>query len=102
MKLPSLRAVKQRGRSVLPLVICVETLFFLLPTSGKVEGHAAGYWGGLRLRLQSGNFWARAVLSGMLAALLLAVILLFSSYLAKFVDPPSDRRSSDLDKPSLH
>ena len=76
-------------------VVGLEVLLFLCPTNGKVEGLAAGYWDGVRLRLSSGNYWARAFLCGVGAGLLLAALVAFSSYLTRFMKPPSNTNRID-------
>ena len=81
--------VKEMALRVLPSVIFVEVLLFVLPTNGKVEGVAASYWDEVRLRLSSGNYLVIAFLSGIGVAVLMAALLIFSDYLAKFVKPPS-------------
>ncbi len=75
-------------RNVL-VVTGLEVLIFLLPTEGKVEGLGIGYWDGVRLRLASGNYWARAILCGIGAAMLVIALDILARYLQKFVDPPS-------------
>ena len=102
MKLAFLRIPKEMALRSLAGVIGLEVLLFLLPTAGKVEGFATDYWGGVRLRLSSGKYWAIALLSGIGAYLLLHALLVFSSYLARVAKPPSggneaagpDKRSS--------
>jgi hypothetical protein len=88
---------------ILISVLIIEVLFFLLPTEGRVEGVAATYWNGVKLRLLSGNFLLRGLLSGIGVALLMAALLIFARYLGKFVTPRStseDVRASksDLEK----
>ncbi len=45
-------------------LLSIEILIFLLPTSGKIEGLASGYWEGVGRRLTSSGYWARALLCG--------------------------------------
>jgi uncharacterized membrane protein len=85
------RISKESARSALWIVLGLEVLLFLLPDSGKVEGIAFGYWNGVGLRLSSGKYWAIALISGIGSALLLAVLLIFSNYLGRFVKPPSNK-----------
>ncbi|HET7105231.1 MAG TPA: hypothetical protein VFI38_00360 [Candidatus Acidoferrum sp.] len=77
------------------VVLGTEVLLFLLPTNGAIEGVAAGYWDGVRLRLSSGKFWMIALISGICIALILYVLMIFSAYLARFVKPPSGRNHAD-------
>jgi hypothetical protein len=83
-------------------VLGLEVLLFLLPSNEGVEGRAVGYWDGLVLRLSSGKFWTMTLLSGIGAAILLAALVAFSSYMTKFVRPPSDsNRLGGSDKNSI-
>ena len=59
-----LRRSKEMASRVVSVVILVEIVIFFVPTNGKVEGRAAGYWDGVRLRLSSGDVWVLALLSG--------------------------------------
>ena len=77
--------VKQNAARTLYCVLAMEILFFLLSTTGKVEGVARAYWEGVRLRLSSGNYWARAALAGIVFAILLTLLQAFASYFARFV-----------------
>jgi hypothetical protein len=70
-------------------LIGIEVLIFFLPTSGKIEGRATSYWDGVRLRFLSGNFWVRAFLCGIGAALILKALLVLSGHLTRFAEPPS-------------
>ena len=83
------RKLKEMARRVVPVFVWVELLMFLLPTNGKVEGLAANHWDGVRLRFLSGNYLIRALLAGFGACILVALILVFSDYLARFMKPPS-------------
>jgi hypothetical protein len=93
---------KQEVLRIILIVVTIEFLIFLAPTTGKVEGLAHGYWDGVRLRVSSGNYWTRALLGGVGFGIMLAVLVAFSSYLTRFMKPPSngnrdagpDRRSS--------
>jgi hypothetical protein len=88
--------LKENVLRILLVVLGVEVLIFSLPTEGKIEGSAVGYWGGVWLRLSSANYWGRALLSGIGLAVVLAALVAFSSYLARFVKPPSsDGGSAD-------
>ena len=79
-------------RTVL-FVLALEVLFFLLPTEGKIEGLENGYWDGVRLRLLSGNYWAKAVLSGIGAGILLILVSGYAGFLARFTDVPKQNNS---------
>jgi len=59
-----LRRSKEMASRVVSVVILVEIVIFFVPTNGKVEGRAAGYWDVVRLRLSSGDVWVLALLSG--------------------------------------
>ena len=83
--------LKKQAWGILYFFLYIEGLLFLLPTNGKVEGFAISYWGGVRLRLSSGRFWAIALLSGIGAVLLMAVLIAFASYLARFTDISSKK-----------
>ena len=72
---------------ILLVVLGTEVLLFLLPTEGRVEGIAATYWNGVKLRLSSGDYWLRMVLCGIGVALVMAALLIFARYLGKFVTP---------------
>jgi hypothetical protein len=101
MNLTFVRIPKEEVRRILLIVLGLEVLLFLLPTTGKVEGLAVGYWQGVKLRLLSGNYWGIAILSGIGAGLLLTGLIVFSGYLSRFTDRSSasnqgqspDRRS---------
>ncbi len=90
MNLDFFRISKGSARSALWCVLGLEVLLFLLPDSGKVEGIAFGYWNGVGLRLSSGKYWAIALISGSSFALFLALGLIISNYLVRFVKSPSD------------
>lgn len=87
MRLNLLLSLKEQATRLLAIFVVLEALLFLLPTTGNVEGHAAGYWDGVRLRLSSTSYWAIAIGSGIGAILLLIALLVFSNYLARFVSP---------------
>jgi hypothetical protein len=71
-------------------ILALEVLIFLIPTTGNVEGQASSYWDGVALRLSTGSYWLRALLSGLGAAVLLVALVAFSSYLTRFMKPPSN------------
>src|SRR5262249_37369453 len=78
------------------VVLFVEALIFLAPTEGRVEGVAASYWDGVRLRLSSGKFWLLALVSGIVVALVLAGFAIVARYMARFVTPRSeDAKAAD-------
>jgi hypothetical protein len=89
MKLTFVRIPKEEVWRIVLVVVGLEVLLFLLPTTGKVEGLAVGYWQGVKLRLLSGSYWGIALLSGIGAGLLLAALIIFSGYLSRFADRPS-------------
>ncbi len=76
-------------------VLGLEVLLFLLPSNEGVGGRAVGYSDGLMLRLSSSKFWTMTLLSGIGAAILLAALVAFSSYMTKFVKPPSNGNRVD-------
>lgn len=90
MKLNFVSLAKEEIWRILSVVLSLELLLFLLPTNGKVEGAATGYWDGVKLRLLSGGFWGIALLGGLGAAAILIALFNLSGYLAKFVKPSSD------------
>jgi hypothetical protein len=79
----------------------MEVLLFLLPTEGRVEGVAATYWNGVKLRLSSGDYWLRMLLCGIGVALLMATLLIFARYLGRFVTPRSTNEDSKASKSHL-
>lgn len=83
------RIPKEEARRIVLIVVGLEVLLFLLPTTGKVEGLAVGYWQGVKLRLLSGNYWGIALLSAIGAGLLLTGLIIFSGYLSRLTDRPS-------------
>jgi hypothetical protein len=102
MKWPFVAIPKEEARRILLIVVGLEVLLFLLPTTGKIEGLAVGYWHGVKLRLLSSSYWGIALLGGIGAGLLLTALIAFSGYLARFTDQPSDsNRGQSRDKGSL-
>lgn len=101
MKLNFRAISKEIGPRTLLVVLGVEILLFLTPTQGRIEGVSVGYWHGVRLRLSSGNYWARALLCGIGVAILLTALTAFARYLARFTDtPPDDNRARGTDDKS--
>jgi hypothetical protein len=92
MKFDLVPIPKEAALRILLGVLGLEVLLFLLPSNGRVEGRAVGYWDGLALRLSSGNYWAMALLSGIGAGMLLTALVAFSSYMTRFAKLPSDRK----------
>jgi hypothetical protein len=90
MKLTSILPPKASRVRILVGLLYIEVLPFLLPTGGKIEGHEAGYWDGVKLRLLSGSYWARALLGGIVAAVVLTAVIAFANYLGRFADPPRE------------
>jgi hypothetical protein len=95
MKLAFLRVPKEIALRNLAAVIAIEVLLFLSPDNGTLEGVAVDYWDGVRLRLASGKYLAFALISGIGFALLLHILMIFSTYLSRFVKPPSGRNDAD-------
>ena len=92
----NLRSISKEARlRTLSIILGLEILLFLLPTVGRVEGVASSYWDGVRLRFLTGHYWIIALLSGIGCVLLLEVLLAFSNYLGRFVDPPSSNNRAD-------
>jgi hypothetical protein len=103
MRLTFVPIPKEEARRILLIVVGLEVLLFLLPTTGKIEGLAVGYWQGVKLRLLSGSYWEIALLGGIGAGLLLMVLIAFSGYLSRFTDRPSDgNHDKSPDKSSFH
>jgi hypothetical protein len=95
MKLTFLRIPREEALRILAVVIGLEVLLFFLPSNGAIEGVAVSYWDGVRLRVSSGKYWMFALISGICVALLLQVLIIFSTYLGRFVKPPSGRNHAD-------
>lgn len=81
---------KEQGSRLLAFFLSLEVLLFLLPATGNVEGHAAGYWEGVKPRPSSSRYWGIALGGGIGAILPLIALLMFSNYLARFVTPPEE------------
>jgi len=82
-----IRMLKEEARRLLVIFLGLEVLLFLLPTTGRVEGLAAGYWDGVRLRLLSSRYWEIAIGGGVGAILLLVALIAFANHLARLAPP---------------
>jgi hypothetical protein len=79
MKLTFLRIPREAALRNLAGVIGLEVLLFFVPSNGAIEGVVVGYWDGVRHRVSSGKYWMFALISGISVALLLHVLIIFST-----------------------
>ncbi|MGC2530178.1 MAG: hypothetical protein WA639_20720 [Candidatus Acidiferrum sp.] len=89
-------ALKIEFSRILEIVLGLEVLLFLLPSNGKIEGVATGYWDGVKLRFSSGHYWVFALTSGLGIAVLLFALVAFEHYIInRFVTPFSNKDTVD-------